>query len=63
MITFLLWAYMVVFKYTILMRLFQLSLPKNVYKMKQKKVFSVWSLCAVSHLGFGFECITPHCTG
>jgi len=38
---------MVLFTYMILMRLFQLSLPKNVYEIKQKK-FSPFGVCALS---------------
>jgi len=38
---------MVLFRYTILMRLFQLSLSKNVYKIKQKR-FSPFGVCVLS---------------
>ena len=38
------------------MRLFQLSLPKKYIKLN-KKVFSVRSSCAVSHLGFGLNAL------
>jgi len=46
---------MVLFKYTILMRLFQLSLPKNVYKIKQKKSFLLSEVvyCQSSGIRFG----------
>jgi hypothetical protein len=55
MITFLVWAYMVLFKYTILMRLFQLSLPKNVYKIKQKKRFRRLEVVCCQSSGIRFR--------